>query len=402
MSLPEKKVKKLIGMMNALTQTKMPPMKPILEIFDMAMDEKTLDFLIGIGVGERSSDELKEIYISMFGQEDFDKNWDAFWKDILEMSFVIPGEKDSDKFFLAPIFPGWIELSVSGELNEKRVAIIEKFMEFWNLLKKINIAPIRMFMDAQALKEKDSSSPRMTTLTSTGVKEIAVNEPPTSTGIKEIAVNEPLTSEHQVRTAGDVYSLLERHKDSLSIMNCICRTHKQLNGGACEFDLPIEGCINIGPLSHQLVDSGISRKITFEEACDLIDEFEKKGCIHTLFHYGNDTDKEAINICNCCNDCCLLYSSYQQGYISKVFVKSFYSPQMIDESRCTGCNKCGKYCATGATYYDKEAKKLVFDYDACVGCGQCVTQCKFDVRKMVPDERSVFAKTRKKRQVRDA
>ena len=144
------------------------------------------------------------------------------------------------------------------------------------------------------------------------------------------------------------------------------------------------------------MDNGISRRLTYEEACNLIEDFEKKGCIHTLFHYGSSTDKEAINICNCCNDCCLLYSSYQKGYISKVFVKSFYSPQMIDESRCTGCNKCGKYCATGATYYDKEAKKLVFDYDSCVGCGQCVTQCAFDVRKMVPDERPVFAKTRKR------
>ncbi len=356
-------------------------MKPILEIFDMAMDEKILDYLIALGVEEHSSEELKALYINLYGQDDFDQNWDAFWKEIYEMSFVIPGEKDSDKYLLATIFPGWIELSVSGELNEKRAAIIEKFMEFWNLLKKINIAPIRMLMDAQSMKEKDNTPPRMSTLV--------------STGSKEVTLNEPLTSEHQVRTAGDVYNLIAKHKDNLSIMNCICRTHKQLNGGECEFDLPIEGCLNIGPLSHQLVDNGISRKISYEEACDLIEEFEKKGCIHTLFHYGSDTDKEAINICNCCNDCCLLYSSYQQGYISKVFVKSFYSPKMIDETRCVGCNQCGKYCATGATYYDKEAKKLVFDYDSCVGCGQCVTQCKFDVREMVPDERAVFAKTKK-------
>ena len=40
--------------------------------------------------------------------------------------------------------------------------------------------------------------------------------------------------------------------------------------------------------------------------------------------------------------------------------------------------------------------KLVFDYDSCVGCGQCVTQCRFDVRKMVPDERPVFARTKKR------
>ncbi len=385
MVLPEKKVKTLIGMMNALSQTKMPPMRPILEIFDMAMDEKTLDFLIRVGVGERSLEELKDVYADMYGRVDFDENWDVFWKDVCEMSFLMPGEDDERKFMLAPIFPGWIELSVSGELNEKRKAIIEKFVQFWDLLGKINIAPIRMMMDARSMKEKDVAPPLMTTLSSTKPK-----------GVREISLNQPLTSEHQVRIADDVYELLARHKDSLSIMNCVCRTHKQLEGGTCEFDLPIEGCINVGPLSRQLVDNGISRKITYEEACELVGEFEGKGCIHTLFHYGNDAGKEAINICNCCNDCCLLYGSYRKGYISKVFVRSFYSPRMIDESRCVGCDRCGKYCATGATYYDKKAKKLVFDYDACVGCGQCVTQCAFDVREMVPDERAVFAKTRKR------
>ena len=40
-------------------------------------------------------------------------------------------------------------------------------------------------------------------------------------------------------------------------------------------------------------------------------------------------------------------------------------------------------------------KAKIFE-DRCIGCGQCVNQCKFDVRKMVKDERDVFVKTRKK------
>ena len=32
----------------------------------------------------------------------------------------------------------------------------------------------------------------------------------------------------------------------------------------------------------------------------------------------------------------------------------------------------------------------------CIGCGQCVYQCKFDVREMVEDTRDVFVKTKKK------
>ncbi len=381
MSLPEKKVKELISMMNTMTESKIPPMKPILECFEIGMNEKMLDYLLQCGTTEHTRDELQQIYKDLYGQEDFTNNWDGFWREIYEMSFLIPGEKDHDKFILATIFPGWIELSVSGPLNPKRQAIIEKFMDFWVILKKLNIAPLRILTNIQGEKEKQTEAPRMSTYL--------------STGSRTITLDQPLESEQQVTMAGDIYKLLERHKDQLSVMNCICRTYRQISGGGdCDHGLSIEGCINIGPLSRQLVDNGISRKLSFEEACSLIEEFERKGCIHTLFHYGSSVEKEAINICNCCNDCCLLYGSYNKGYISKVFVKSFYSPKMVDESKCVGCNKCGQYCATGATYYDKAKKKLVFDYDSCVGCGQCVTQCAFGVREMVPDERPVFAKTK--------
>ena len=123
--------------------------------------------------------------------------------------------------------------------------------------------------------------------------------------------------------------------------------------------------------------------------------FEDHGCIPTTFHNHNDAGDEAIAICNCCADCCLLYSGYRTANISKLYVRALHVPQMVDESRCVGCNKCGKACPTAATYYDREAKKLVFDYDRCIGCGQCVHQCKFEVRKMVPGRRDVFLKTLK-------
>ena len=171
-----------------------------------------------------------------------------------------------------------------------------------------------------------------------------------------------------------------------------------MNGGdECNIGIPVEACISLGAISRQLVNSGVARHLPYEEAVALMEDFERKGCVHTAFHYGHNVENEEIVICNCCNDCCELYGAYQKGYLSKILVKAYYTPEMIDETRCVGCDKCGKVCPTTATYYDREAKKLVFDYEKCVGCGQCVNQCKFDVRKMVRDERNVFVRSKEER-----
>lgn len=344
MSFSHKKVKQLIAMMNDVSETKIPALKPVIETFEIAMSERTLDFLLAVGIDEHSKEELQQIYQDTFGKQEYEEHFEDTWFEIMDCGFLIAGEKNYQNYMMTPIFPGWLELSTAGPLNEKRKAILNKWSEFWKLLKLINIAPVRYYTNLQIDKDLKEKPAWMSTYVASGKKVITLDQ--------------PLTSEQQVRPTGDIYRILEKHKDEIAVMNCICRVHKMLEGGKCDSNMPLDGCMNVGPLTEQLVANGISRKISFEEACDLLYEFEKKGAIHTLYHYHNDSNKDEFNICNCCNDCCLLYASPLKGYLSKVFVHSFYVPKMIDESRCIGCNLCGKKCATGATYYDKKKKNL--------------------------------------------
>lgn len=364
-------------------------------MFNLAMDEKMLDYLLGIGTEYQTKEELQAVYHEMFGGTEAD--WAAHWEEVLAMSFVHPKSNEERHLYgLSLIFPGWVEFYTSGPTNEKRTAILNKFMEFWGVLKKMNVGPMRLLNDYKSANlSKNGIPPRFSTYLSTG-------KPAESTGQgKEISLNQPLESRQEIRPAGDIYKLLEKNKDEIAVMNCFCRSYKKLSGGdPCEFDLPVEGCISLGALSRQVVENGVARHVPYEEAVAMMEEFEKKGCIHTAFHYKNNADYEEIVICNCCVDCCLLYNGYRQGGLSKVYARSYYKPEVIDESRCVGCNVCAKYCPTEATYYDKKAKKLVFNYEKCVGCGQCVNQCKFDVRQMVKDQRDVFVKTKKKSQVK--
>lgn len=377
--LPEEKVKALIELMNADSQGKIPPEPPILDCFDMSMNEKTLDYLLALGPGKHTMEQLEAQYNAMYA----DGAWQETWQSIFEHSFLVP-TPDSSGYLLATIFPGWIEMSVSGPLTDYRRDLLNKFMEFWGMLYDLNVPHIRHMSDMAHMKDIQTAPAHMTSFVSHGKKEISLNQ--------------ALSSEQQVYATGEVYQVLARHKDEIAVMHCFCRQHKQMNGGdPCANGIPVEACMTVGPISTQLVNNGTARRLSFEEACDLLDDLEAHGCVHTAFHYGNNVEHEEVAICNCCPDCCELYGGWQRGYLSQILVKAYYSPEMIDESRCVGCNQCGRYCPTTATYYDKEAGKLMFDYDKCVGCGQCVNQCKFDVRKMVRDERSVFVKTKEER-----
>ena len=367
-------------MMNSMTQSAIPPQKPIIEMYNIAMDEKMLDYLLELGTTQYTMDQLKDVYVRMYKE-----GWEEFKDELLLMSFVHPiSNEQSDIYELSPIFPGLVEFYTCGETNEKRRAIIEKFMEFWAVLKKMNKFPYRQLSDFKAEKGRKNGQPPKTTVYP-------------SIGSREIKLDKPLDSKQHVLCKNDVYAILEKNKDSIGVGNCFCRSHKKFTTGEdCDLGIPQEACFAVGAIAEQILAQGSGRRLTFEEACEMLEDFEKKGCIHTAFHYKNDANYDEIVICNCCKDCCLLYTGYLEGGLSKIYTRASYKPEMIDESKCVGCNLCGKYCPTEATYYDKDKKKLVFNEKICIGCGQCVNQCQFDVRKMVPDQRDVFVKTRKK------
>lgn len=341
-----------------------------------------LDYLIAIGNKEHTVEELQKVYHRLYGGGQAE--WDAHFKELLLMSFIHnKSHEQRDIYCLTPIFPGWVEFYTGGQRNEKRIAVLNKFMEFYELADTFNIGPMRFLLNQHNLKKvKQNKNPRFSTL---------LSHP------KEITLNQPIQSEPAVLIKADVYKLLEKHQDEIAVMNCFCRNYKQLSGlGECEYGVPLEGCFALGTLANQLIQNGVGRKVTFEEAVNLLDDFQKHGCVHSTYHFNNNANKDELAICNCCTDCCLVYKNYRQGGLSHIFTKSYYSPKMIDEQRCVGCNLCGKYCPTEATYYDRKTKKLIFDYSKCVGCGQCVNQCKFGVREMVKDERSVYVTSKKK------
>ena len=73
MNLTESKVVELIGKMNSVSGSAIPPQPPILEMFNIAMDEKMLDYLLAVGTAE----ELKQ----RAGVSDFESAFVAIVKE---------------------------------------------------------------------------------------------------------------------------------------------------------------------------------------------------------------------------------------------------------------------------------------------------------------------------------
>lgn len=384
MCLPEEKVKQLIELMNSITSVAIPPQQPVLELFDLAMDEKMVDYLIKVGTTTHSLAELKEIYMDMYGNDE--EAWNAHWNEIMLRGFIHQdSHEERDTWILTPIFPGWIEFFTLGPKDALRDAVMVKFMEFWKQLTVMNKFPFRQISDFKTKKHiKAGMSPRFTVY------------PTESSRTKEIVLKQEITSVPETHTKHSVLQILEKHKDELCVGNCLCRSQKKIRTGEdCDYDMPLQSCMMVGAIADNLIKNGSARKLSFEEAKALVEEFDQKGCVHSTFHYKNDANLDEFAICNCCTDCCINYGDYRDGALSKVYTRSFYKPVVVDITRCVGCDICGIYCPTRATYYDKKKKKLMFDESKCVGCGQCITQCKFDVRTLVYEPRDVFATTYK-------
>lgn len=375
----KEKATRLGKMMNANSKFGIPLVKCVLECFEILFTEKEIDYMLLIENNSYTKDELKKLW-NLEGEE-----FESVFKSIRDKAGIWQSRGEG-LFDLTPIFPGWLELYASGTLDDKRKELLTKFAEFEQLLISLNIAPIRMYMNRVNSKHMQNEPGRMTTIVARGTKKK-----------KTISVNKPVDAEQTVFTAGEVYPLLEKHKDHIAVMNCFCRTMQVLKGHECDFDMPIESCMAVGRMADQLIESGVARAITYTRAVELIEELENKGCIHTLYHFGTDSANDEIVLCNCCIDCCFLYGSYRDGALSQLLMKAYYKPEIIEGERCVGCNKCNKYCPTNATWYDKKKEQLMYDINKCIGCGQCVTQCPTGYRHMVPDVRNIFVKTEKHR-----
>jgi 2-oxoacid:acceptor oxidoreductase delta subunit (pyruvate/2-ketoisovalerate family) len=166
---------------------------------------------------------------------------------------------------------------------------------------------------------------------------------------------------HQVMTYIDKY-------DSIGVGTCYCRQAAKLRGEDIHA-MPLEVCMWFGEHAEQLIHRLGGRRITKQEAKDILDRCEEAG----LLHMSRNTTEDINFLCNCDRWHCEMVASVLKQPRPSLAFNSGFQP-VFDAERCVSCEICIERCPPEALAMD-ENNVQVLNTDLCFGCGICATGC---------------------------
>jgi len=155
-----------------------------------------------------------------------------------------------------------------------------------------------------------------------------------------------------------------------AVAHCPCRVQAGLAGRACEH--PTEVCLKFDEMAAYLIDRGLGREVTREEARAIVRRSAELGLVHFV---DNAAGKVKHN-CNCCGCACWNVGSIRRRKIPRDALMAVYFVRETDPERCTGCGACVEVCPVDAITVDGDL--AVVDEEWCIGCGVCATRCDDD------------------------
>lgn len=119
---------------------------------------------------------------------------------------------------------------------------------------------------------------------------------------------------------------------------------------------------------------GLYHALDREEACALLEEFDRCGFIHQVYGY-NRREGAAYVLCNCDKSVCIpLLAQKTRGF--EAFRKG-RSVAVVAVEQCKGVDECG-LCIARCPFEARSAGqggKVEVEVEACYGCGVCVAAC---------------------------
>lgn len=190
-----------------------------------------------------------------------------------------------------------------------------------------------------------------------------------------ITVDRTIESGNQVHTYDQVQTYIDRN-EHIALTACYCRHAAKLRGEDLH-DMPLDTCMQFGMGAVFAIERLGGRRLTREEARDVLNRAEEAGLIHMSMNMAADIEF----ICNCDRWHCTPVRDALRHAKPALHFNSGFDPK-FDPDECTACETCIERCPPEALVLGEDDVPLV-NLDLCFGCAVCATGCPSEAITMV-------------------
>ena len=183
---------------------------------------------------------------------------------------------------------------------------------------------------------------RMTFMPLEGLTEMV---PPGGSGIgmHVIPVEQAIPAKNEAKNVEQLSYWLKKYEGHLGVAQCSCRRAETIRGVGSG-DIPGEWCMAVGDFADYAAEAGFGRKITYEEAMEILKKAEDNGYVHQTTNI--DGEGKVFAICNCAPGVC--YALRTSQYFNTPNMSRSAYVARVESEKCVACGKCVEVCPAGA------------------------------------------------------
>ena len=182
-----------------------------------------------------------------------------------------------------------------------------------------------------------------------------------------ITVDARIKADNTIHTYDQVQTFIDQ-SDPIAVTTCYCRHAAVLRGDDIH-GMPNDVCMQFGHWAQFAIDRLGARKVSKQEAREVLDRAEEAGLIHM-----SQNMAEGISfICNCDRWYCAAVQNALAKPKPGLFFNSGFEP-VFDPDQCTSCQTCLERCPAEALTMGEEDYPVV-NLERCFGCAVCATGC---------------------------